>query len=66
MRAERFKERWIVARGRKKVSFFSFFVDGDSSSWTIHRYGAAQFRTKEEVRETIDRLRDWAAIRRQP
>jgi len=55
MRIETTNKGFIIVRGRdRRESYFSFFVDGDSSSWTSKcPWEARHFRTKKEADETL-------------
>lgn len=65
MRVEWFlRHGFVVARGKVRPSFLSFFVDYDSSCWTSRIEHARRYKTKLEAESDLAELRMRAAIRR--
>jgi len=44
-----YDEKFVIVRGAWLSQFFSFFVDGDSSSWTKRSYMARRYDTQSEA-----------------
>ncbi len=66
MRIEPEGNRFIIVRSRgSRESCFDFFVDGDSSSWALRRFGRrCEFGTREQAEEALAELRRRAAAKR--
>jgi hypothetical protein len=48
--------RYVIARERQP-SFFSFFIDGDKSSWTKHSYNARTYKTRAAAQGELLEIR---------
>lgn len=66
MRLEKTLGHWVIAQGKgRRVSYFSFFVDDDSSSWTAKRpWDAQQFNSHKKAMETLVELGRRSALKR--
>lgn len=53
------KGYFVIAKGDEyRPSYFSFFVDADSTSWSNKGYFAARlFKTQPEAQECLGRIR---------
>ena len=66
MRIEAHLNRWVIVRGNVgRQSFFSFFVDDDSASWTKRKWNCHKFRTHKEAEEALKNLWERNALKRQ-
>jgi hypothetical protein len=50
-----------IVRGN---SYFSFFVDHDSASWSRKRYQGRRYAKREEAERDLEELRHRAQLRR--
>ena len=47
----------IYRESNGRRSYFSFWVDADKSSWTIHRFGACRFVSAEAAESAITEVK---------
>lgn len=66
MRVEKTSDRqFVVMRGDvNKPQYFSFYIDGDKSSWTKYLSQAHKHATLLAADETMQRIRHRAQVRR--
>ena len=66
MRVEKCSDgQFVVARGdENRPQYFSFYVDGDKTSWTKYIEQAHKHATVSSADETIDHVRHRAQMRR--
>lgn len=54
MRIEKLPEGYVVVRGEgRNKSFFSFFVDSDSSSWSKNVWNSRKHKTENDAADAI-------------
>ncbi len=60
MNIQEVNKLFIIYRGlnRSARSYFCFFVDGDSSSWSKHQFLAARFRSRTDAEIAIAKLKE--------
>ncbi len=64
MNVEQYGDKYLVTRNSKNPQYFSFYVDSDRISWSMHIWNAARFATATDARECIVEVRKRAQSKR--
>ena len=64
MRVVKVDRGFVVARGVRKVKYFSFWVDHYRVSWTSYRPTAHHFATESEAETAINNVIEREKVRR--
>lgn len=52
------KNYFVIFREREdRMQYFSFFVDGDKSSWSKNLWSACEFDTRKQAQEFIEHIK---------